>query len=83
MRDRSMLVICVRHAPPVVSQGVTVLQELLLNPVLCGMPPVIAMTGNTSQQDQAKYIASGFTDTLGKPFSADDLSKLLARFKSR
>jgi CheY-like chemotaxis protein len=54
-----------------------VLFDLKQSEKLCGLPPVVAMTGNTSQQDKDRYKQVGFLDTLGKPFSADNLRVLL------
>jgi CheY-like chemotaxis protein len=58
-------------------QGVDVLFDLKQSERLCGLPPVVAMTGNTSQQDKDRYKQVGFLDTLGKPFSLDNLRILL------
>ena len=55
-----------------------VLLALLESPQLCGLPPVVAMTGNASPQDQERYAAAGFLETMGKPFTNKDLTRVLA-----
>jgi CheY-like chemotaxis protein len=56
---------------------VDVLRELRSASRLCGLPPVIAATGNTSQHDRGRYEAAGFVGVLGKPFSLEDLRRVM------
>lgn len=39
--------------------------------------PIIAATGNASESDKDRYLSSGFSAVLAKPFTADDLSETL------
>jgi CheY-like chemotaxis protein len=41
------------------------------------LPPVVAMTGNTSLNDMVTYKAAGFVHLLGKPFDNDALKAAL------
>ena len=41
------------------------------------LPPVVAMTGNTSLKDMMTYKAAGFVHLLGKPFDAEALKTAL------
>ncbi len=66
----------------VVVQGVDVLVALRSSPELVNLPPVIAMTGNASAQDRQLYSSAGFMGTLPKPFSTEDLSKMLVQTMS-
>ncbi len=47
------------------------------------LPPVVAMTGNTSLQDLATYKQVGFVHVLGKPFDMDGLKSTLMMFDPR
>ena len=64
------------------SNGVDVLVELRRQ--FAGsatpLPPVVAMTGNTSLQDLATYKQVGFVHVLGKPFDLDGLKSTLMMF---
>ena len=65
------------------TQGVNVLMELCSSHQLVNMPPVIAMTGNASAQDRQMYCSAGFMGTLPKPFSTEDLSKMLTQIVNK
>ncbi len=63
------------------TNGVDVLVELRgkFNGKNCAssLPPVVAMTGNTSLSDLETYKAVGFVHVLGKPFDNDGLKAAL------
>ena len=64
------------------SNGVDIMLDLHARSVKCGatpLPPVYAMTANTSVDDLCVYKEAGFAGVLGKPFSYEQLkSKLLS-----
>jgi CheY-like chemotaxis protein len=45
--------------------------------------PVIAMTANAMSEDQARCIASGMDDHLGKPFEMENLARLIRLWAPR
>ena len=47
------------------------------------LPPVVAMTGNTSLQDMLTYQQAGFVHLLGKPFDGAALEHALSVCSSR
>ena len=55
----------------------TALRLLATLRCVTGLPPVVAMTGNTSLSDMLLYQSAGFVHLLGKPFDADGLSTAL------
>lgn len=42
--------------------------------------PVLALTANVMREDYARYREAGLVDTLGKPYDADSLRQMLARW---
>jgi two-component system, sensor histidine kinase len=58
-------------------QGVDVLRELRSASKLCGLPPVVAMTANTSDQDRRLCASAGFHSVLSKPFLVSHLQAAL------
>lgn len=44
--------------------------------------PLVAMTGNTSMQECARYINIGFWGLLGKPFLKANISKLMSQLET-
>ena len=67
------------------TNGVDVLVDLKkrFEGSLTPLPPVVAMTGNTSLQDLATYKHVGFVHVLGKPFDMDGLKSTLMMFDPR
>ena len=55
----------------------TALRLLATLRCVTGLPPVVAMTGNTSLSDMLLYQSAGFAHLLGKPFDADGLCAAL------
>lgn len=45
--------------------------------------PIIALTANATRSDVDKCIAGGMDDCIAKPFTPDDLFKILSRYISR
>jgi osomolarity two-component system sensor histidine kinase NIK1 len=44
--------------------------------------PIVAMTAHTLQSDRKIFLDSGMNDVLNKPFSRDDLNKVLERIRT-
>jgi len=44
--------------------------------------PIVALTANVMPKDMAQYRASGMSDTVGKPFTTQELWKCLVKFIS-
>lgn len=42
--------------------------------------PIIAVTGNTSVDDQGKFTSAGMNDFLGKPFTVNQLKTILSKW---
>jgi len=45
-----------------------------------GRTPIIAMTANSSPSDRERCLAAGMDDCLPKPFTVDDLGRMLSRW---
>lgn len=62
--------------------GIETLQKIRGEKLIADDVPVIAMSAHVQPEEQARFLSSGMTDFLGKPFNRESLLELLSRYQA-